>query len=278
MRNEATVCRVNSISCSDCSSAWSTSCCYIFSAFSSRSVFFITNTWLYWRNYNCWFGTILLEHFLFLYWSKGTCTRIDLVACCLLNNIIAFFEVFNLIFSWHFDHRRNWLFDDGFVLMRNEATICRINRVGGSYCSCTWNTSYCDFCFTFGSCGVFFITNTWLKWCNHNFRFGTFWIGNVFPYCWSKSTCTGIDRVSGCLLNNIITVFEVLNLIFGWNSDHRRSWLFDDGFALMRNEATICRIHSISCSDCSSAWSTSCYYIFSAFSSRNVFFITNTWL
>ena len=278
MRNKATICRINCIGCCYCACAWSTSYCDSFSSFSSRGIFFITNAWLYWCNDNCWFSAISLEDFCCLCWSKGTRACINWVGCGLLNHIIAFFEVFNIILSWHFDHCRSWRFDNGLSFMGNKATICRINRVGGSDCSSTLNTSYCNFCFTFDSCGVFFITNTWLKWCNHNFRFGTFWIGNVFPYCWSKSTCTGIDRVSGCLLNNIITVFEVLNLIFGWNFDHRRSWLFDDGFALMRNEATVCRVNSISCSDCSSAWSTSCCYIFSAFSSRSVFFITNTWL
>ena len=163
MRNEATICRVNRVGGGYCSGTWSTSYCYIFSTSSSCGVFFITDTWLYWCNNKLSLGTILFKDFLFLCWSKVTCTGIDFVSGCLLNHIIAFFEVFNLIFSWHFDHCRfGWDYYCRFF-MRNKATICRINRVGGSYCACTWNTSYCDFCFTFGSYCIFLITNTWLK-------------------------------------------------------------------------------------------------------------------
>ena len=161
--------------------------------------------------------------------------------------------------------------------MRNKATICRINSVSGSNCSSTWSTSCCYISFTFGSCGVFFITNTWLDRRNNNLSLGTFWIDNVFPYCWSKRTCTCIDRVSYDLLNNIIAFFEVCNLILSWNFDHCRSWWDYYRRSFMRNEATICRIHSISGSDCSSTLSTSCCYIFSTFISCLVFFITNTW-
>ena len=223
MRNEATICRINSIGCSYCTCPWSTSCCYISFTFGFCGVSFITNTWLDRRNNNCRFSAVSLEDFCCLCWSQVTCTCIDLVAGCLLNNVVAVFEVFNLILSWHLDHCRFWWDYHCWFFMRNEATICRINSIGCGYCSSAWSTSCCYISFTFGSCSVFFITNTWLKWYNHIFRFGTFWIGNVFPYCWSKSTCTGIDRISGCLLNNIIAFFEVFNLIFGWNFDHRRS-------------------------------------------------------
>ena len=118
-------------------------------------------------------------------WSKGTGTCIDFVACCLLNNIIAFFEVFNLIFSWDLDHCRSWRFDNWFSFMWNEATICRIHSISGGYCSSSWSTSYCDFCFTFSFCRVFFITNTWLYWRNHNLRFSSILFEDFLFLCWS---------------------------------------------------------------------------------------------
>ena len=137
MWNKSTICRINRVGGSDCSSTWSTSCCYISFTFGSCGVFFITNTWLDRRNNNLSLGTILFEDFLFLCWSKRTCTCIDRVSYGLLNNIIAFFEVCNLILSWNFDHCRSWWDYYRRSFMRNKSTICRINRVGGSYCSCT---------------------------------------------------------------------------------------------------------------------------------------------
>ena len=137
--------------------------------------------------------------------------------------------------------------------MRNEATICRVNRVGGGYCSGTWSTSYCYIFSTSSSCGVFFITDTWLYWCNNKLSLGTILFKDFLFLCWSKVTCTGIDFVSGCLLNHIIAFFEVFNLIFSWHFDHCRfGWDYYCRF-FMRNKATICRIHSIGCSYCSSA-------------------------
>ena len=162
--------------------------------------------------------------------------------------------------------------------MRNEEAICRINSIGCGYCSSTWSTSYCDSFSSFSSRCVFLITNTWLDRRNNNLSLGTFWIDNVFPYCWSKSTCTGIDRVSYDLLNNIIAFFEVCNLILSWNFDYCRSWWDYYRRSFMRNKTTICRIHSICGSDCSSAWSTSYCNLCSSFGSCDVFFITNTWL
>ena len=162
MRNKATVCRINRVGCSDCSSTWSTSRCYISFTFGSCGVFFITDTWLDRRNNNCRFSAVSLEDFCCLCWSQVTCTGIDLVAGCLLNNVVAVFEVFNLIFSWHLDHCRFWWDYHCWFFMRNEATICRINRVGCSHCSSAWGTSYCYISFTFGSCGIFLITYTWL--------------------------------------------------------------------------------------------------------------------
>ena len=162
--------------------------------------------------------------------------------------------------------------------MPNEATICRIDCVGGSYCTCTWSTSCCYISFTFGFCGIFLITNTWLKWCNDNFRFSASLLEHFLFLCWSKDTCVWIDLVSHCLLNHVITVFEVFNLIFGWHFDHCRfCWDYHCWF-FMRNEASVYRINSISGSDRSSAWSTSCCYISFTFDSCGVFFITNTWL
>ena len=168
MRNEEAICRINSISGSDCSSTWSTSYCDSFSTFGFCRVFFITNTWLEGRNDNLRFSAISLEDFCCLCWSKRTRTCIDRISYGLLNYIITFFEVFNLILSWHFDHCRSWWDYYRQSFMRNEATICRINSIGCSYCTCPWSTSCCYISFTFGSCGVFFITNNWLKWCNHN--------------------------------------------------------------------------------------------------------------
>ena len=145
-----------------------------------------------------------------------------MVTGCLLNNVIAFFEVFNLVFSWNLDHCRFWWDYYCSFFMWNEATICRIHSIGCGYCSSTLSTRYCYISFTFGSCGIFFITDTWLKRCNHYCSFRAIWTGNVFPYCWSKGTCVWIDFVSCCLLNNIIAVFEVFNLILSWDFDHCR--------------------------------------------------------
>ena len=278
MRNEATICRINSIGCSYCTCPWSTSCCYISFTFGSCGIFFITDTWLKWCNDNCWFSAILLEHFLFLCWGKDTYVWIDLVSCCLLNNVIAFFEVFNLILSWDFDHCRFWWYYHCRFFMRNEATICRIDCVGGSYCTCTWSTSCCYISFTFGFCGIFLITDTWLKRCNENLSLGTILFEDFLFLCWSKSTCTGIDHVSYGLLNNIIAFFEVFDLILSWNFDHCRFWWDYFCWFFMRNEATICRINRVGCSDCSSSWSTSYCYISFTFSFCGVFFITNNWL
>ena len=168
MRNEATICRVNSIGCGYCTCSWCTICCYISFTFSSCGVFFITNTWLDRRNNNCRFSAVSLEDFCCLYWSQGTCTCIDFVSCSLLNNVIAFFEVFNLILSWHLDHCRSRRDGNRLVFMRNKATIYRINSISGSDRSSAWSTSCCYISFTFSSCGVFFITDTWLEWCNDN--------------------------------------------------------------------------------------------------------------
>ena len=171
MRNKATICRIDCIGCGYCSGTWNTSYCDFWFTFGSCGVFFITHTWLKWCNNNLSLGTILFEDFLFLCWCKSTCTGIDRISGCLLNHIIAFFKVFNLILGWDLDHCMSWRFDNWFSFMWNKASICRINRVGGSYCSGTWCTSFCDFYFTFGSCGIFLITNTWLKWGNNNCGF-----------------------------------------------------------------------------------------------------------
>ena len=207
MRNKATICRINCICCSDCSSAWGTSCCYISFTFSSCGIFLITYTWLYWCNDNFRFSAILFEDFLLLCWSQVTCTGIDLVAGCLLNNVIAFFEVFNLIFGWDLDHCRSRRDGNRLAFMWNETAICRVNSISSSDCSCSWCTSCCYISFTFGSCDIFFITNTWLKWGNNNCRFGTTLFEDFLFLCWSKVTCTCIDLVAGCLLNNVIAVF-----------------------------------------------------------------------
>ena len=91
-----------------------------------------------------------------------------------------FFNIFNVFRFWFnrgfydfvfgrdLDHCRRCGNYHCRFFMRNEATICRINSIGCGYCSCSWCTSCCYTSFTFDSCGVFFITNTWLKWCNHN--------------------------------------------------------------------------------------------------------------
>ena len=222
MWNKATICRINSIGCSYCFSAWSTSYCDISFTFGSCSVFFITNTWLKWRDDNCGFGAISLEDFCCLCWGKDTCVWIDLVSCCLLNNFIAVFEVFDLIISWNFDHCRFcWDYHCWFFIW-NETAICRVNSIGCGYCSCSWCTSCCYISFTFGLCGVFFITNTWLDRRNNNCRFSAVSLEDFCCLCWSKGTCTCIDLVSCCLLNHIIAVFEVFNLIFSWHLDHCR--------------------------------------------------------
>ena len=220
----------------------------------------------------------MFEHFLFLCWSESTGTCIDLVAGCLLNYIITFFEVFNLILSWDFDHCRFCGNYHCRFFMRNEAAICRIDSIGCGYCACSWSTSYCYISFTFGSCGVFFITNNWLDLRNNNCRFGTILFEDFCCLCWNKGTCTCIDRVSYGLLNNIIAFFEVFNLIFGWHFDHCRFWWDYFCWFFMRNEATICRINRVGCSDCTCSWGTSCCYISFTFSSRGIFLITDTWL
>ena len=278
MRNKTAICRVNSIGCGYCTCSRSTSYCYISFTFDSCGVFFITNTWFYWCNDNFRFSTVSLEDFCCLCWGQVTCTCIDLIVGCLLNNVIAFFEVFNLIFGWDLDHCRSRRDGNRLTFMRNKATICRINCICCSDCSSAWGTSCCYISFTFGSCGVFFITNTWLYWCNNNCWFSAIWTGNVFPYSWSKGTGTWIDLIAGCLLNYIITFFEVLNLIFSWHLDHCRSWRFDNGLAFIWNETAICRVNSISSSDCACSWCTNCCYIIFTFGFCGVFFITNTWL
>ncbi|RSJ00901.1 hypothetical protein D8842_06020 [Streptococcus mitis] len=162
--------------------------------------------------------------------------------------------------------------------MRNEAAICRIHSICCSYCTCPLSTSCCYISFTFDSCGVFFITNIWLKWCNHNCRFSAIWTGNVFPYCWSKRTGICIHRVSYSLLNYIIAVSEVFNLILSWDLDHCRSRRNYHCRFFMRNKTAICRINCVGGSYCTCSWGTSCCYISFTFSSRGIFLITDTWL
>ena len=198
MRNKATICRIDCVGCGYCACTWNTSYCNFCFTFGSCGIFLITNTWLKWGNNNCGFSAIWTGNVFPYCWSKNTCTGIDRVSCSLLNHIIAFFEVCNLILSWDFDHCRFWWDFHCWSFMRNKATICRIDCVGCGYCSCTWNTSYCDFCFTFVSCGIFLITNTWLKWCNGNCRFGTIFLEHFIKCIFSNLSCIRIFDTHSC--------------------------------------------------------------------------------
>ena len=135
--------------------------------------------------------------------------------------------------------------------MRNEASVCRIHSIGCGYCSGTWSTSYCYTFSTSSSCSIFIITNNWLKWGNNNCGFGAILFEHFLFLCLSKDTCACIDLVGGCLLNNIITLFEVFNLILSWDLDHCRfCWDYYCRF-FMRNESTICRVNRVGGSYCS---------------------------
>ncbi len=141
--------------------------------------------------------------------------------------------------------------------MRNKATICRIDCVGCGYCSCSWCTSFCDFYFTFGSCGIFLITNTWLKRGNNNLSLGTILFEDFLFLCWNKSIGACIHFVAGCLLNHVIAFFEVFDFILSWDLDYCRRCRNYHCLSFMRNKTAVCRVNSIGCDYCSGTWNTS---------------------